>query len=164
MRHTTTGHVARAVRSIRRGHRRLALVTGAAVATAIAASGCGRVDITQARLQNDLGPTFSHLYILQQDLLGQPRINPPAQASVVACTKGSASVPDKGAGDWTCRVNWPAPDGTVRTISYDVRVQPQGCYTAQGPPSIVGQQTLTAANGRTLPNPLYEFDGCFDTT
>jgi hypothetical protein len=41
-----------------------------------------------------------------------------------------------------------------------------GCYTADGdgPADLNGQQMIVAADGATVTNPLWEFDGCFDTT
>jgi hypothetical protein len=43
-------------------------------------------------------------------------------------------------------------------------VQSNGCYKAEAPLSLVGQQTLRAADGRIVVNPLFTFYGCFDTT
>lgn len=142
-----------------------ARAAGAGLAAVLAATvGCGPVDVTRARLQNDLGPTFENMYVLQQRLLGNGNVNPPAATGVARCSKGGPSVPDRGPGDWLCQVRWPGPDGIVRPLGYDVRVQPTGCYTAQGPASFVGQQLITTQGGGRVTNPLFEFDGCFDTT
>ncbi|MGO9972486.1 MAG: hypothetical protein ACLP01_06705 [Solirubrobacteraceae bacterium] len=44
-------------------------------------------------------------------------------------------------------------------ITYDVSVKANGCYHAEAPPGFVGQQTMRAANGTTVINPLFAFDG-----
>ena len=44
-----------------------------------------------------------------------------------------------------------------------MKVRTNGCYVADPPFAVVGQQQLTAADGSVVDNPLAEFDGCFDT-
>jgi hypothetical protein len=139
--------------------RRVLLGIGAGVAL-LAAAGCGPVDVTKTRLEAQVGPEFQNMYVLQQHLLGHTELVVPPRTSTATCLKGSTSTPDAGPGDWTCQVHWPAPDGHLETLSYDVKVQPVGCYTAQGPALMIGAQYLHAFDGRTVPNPLYEFDGC----
>jgi hypothetical protein len=146
----------------------------AVAAMLLAAGGCGTVDITGARLQDNVGSTYLNMYVLQQRLLGRADPPVPLDSSVANCAKGGfggggrvgrpdPTTPDRGAGDdWVCQVRWLGPNGLIDTLTYDVRVQPAGCYTAQGPASVVGQQNMRAADGRTVPNPLYEFDGCLD--
>jgi hypothetical protein len=139
-------------------HRRKAIAAG--LATTILA-GCASDPVTAARLQGDVGPTFRNMYVLQQHLLGDEGLPTRADVSLAACTKGAPGSPQRGPGDdWVCVVHWPAPSGLIDSLAYDVRVQPGGCYTAQGPAGAVGQQTLHAADGTEKPNPLYEFDGC----
>ncbi len=36
------------------------------------------------------------------------------------------------------------------------------CFTASGPSKLTGFLTLTDQHGREVPNPAFEFDGCFD--
>jgi hypothetical protein len=59
-----------------------------------------------------------------------------------------------------------AGPGTQATAVYDLHVQPDGCYNADGdgPPAINGQRTLVAFDGTSFMNPLWEFDGCFGNT
>lgn len=45
-------------------------------------------------------------------------------------------------------------------VTYDVTVQPNGCWKAQSPPACVGQQTLRDAIGRQVVNPLFVIYGC----
>ena len=56
----------------------------------------------------------------------------------------------------------PPPHIDTVDVHYDVTVRPDGCYTATGPETFLGQRLLPGRNG-TL-NPLFEFDGCFDTS
>jgi hypothetical protein len=136
------------------------LLVGAALLAGTTA--CGTVDITRSRLQDDVGPTFRNMYVLQHRLLGQDTATP-AELSAANCTKGGPRTPDQGPGDdWTCQVYWPV-NGTLQTLTYEVQVKATGCYTAQGPVSNVGQQYLHTADGRTVVNPLYAFDGCLNT-
>jgi hypothetical protein len=148
----------------RRDLRRLLLGLTAASAVAVLA-GCGPVDVTQAKLQADFGPTFRNMYVFQQQLLGHTPQTVPARVSKARCVKGGNGTPDDGPGDnWTCLVDWPAADGHIEGLTYEVDVKPEGCYTAQGPATYVGQQTMRAADGRSVTNPLFEFDGCLDTS
>ncbi|GIL27623.1 hypothetical protein [Actinocatenispora comari] len=139
------------------------------------AAGCGGPGITGATLAGSLGPTFRNMYRLQQRLLGDTDQST-ADNAWARCFRGGAVKPGvtavpgsthnsgSGAGPgWTCLVHWPAPDGHTQTLGYEVSVQPDGCYTAQGPSGYVGQQNIRTPDGTTVPNPLYEFDGCFTT-
>jgi hypothetical protein len=127
------------------------------------ASGCAGGGITRAGLQSDVGPTFRNLYVLQQQWLGHSDQDTTPDTSLASCTKGGASTPDSGPGDdWVCVVHWPSPSGITEPIAYDVRVAANGCYTADGPASTIGQQTMQTTDGRTVPNPLYAFDGCLN--
>jgi hypothetical protein len=143
--------------------RRMIATAVLVVGVLAAASGCGTGSITRVGLQDDIGPTFRNLYLLQQDWLGNDDPYTTADTSVASCTKGGASTPDSGPGDdWICVVHWPSPSGITEPISYDVRVQPGGCYTADGPATTIGQQTMQTPDGRTVVNPLYAFDGCLN--
>ena len=126
---------------------------------------CGSQGVTSANLSASLGPTFRNMYVLQQRLKGNPSPYTTADNAFAHCTRDGKSTTDStGAGSgWTCLVHWPAPDGHTETLAYEVSVKPDGCYTAQGPSGLVGQQTLRTPDGRDVTNPLYEFDGCFST-
>jgi hypothetical protein len=43
-----------------------------------------------------------------------------------------------------------------------MNVHSNDCYTAGGPSKLVGLLTITDAHGNDVPNPVFEFDGCFD--
>jgi hypothetical protein len=44
-----------------------------------------------------------------------------------------------------------------------VSAKANGCYRADAPPTFVGEQTLTGADGARFVNPLFTIYGCFDT-
>ena len=141
--------------------RTLLAVTTAGLLLSIGA--CGNTGITGQRLQDDLGPTFRNMYLFQQQLMGHDAPYTTPDTSVATCTKGGPSTPDSGPGDdWTCVVHWPSPSGITEPIVYDVSVKAGGCYTATGPATTIGQQNIQTQDGRTVPNPLYAFDGCLD--
>ncbi len=133
--------------------------SAAVLALTLLVSGCAGPSVTSSRLQDAVGLSFSRLYVLQQHELGHD-VAPP-DATSVCVRNGSAAL--TGAGSWTCAVHFPYPDGHVEPLSFDVEVQPVGCYTAAGPPAAVGQQKMRTAAGTTVTNPLFTFDGCFDT-
>ncbi len=134
-----------------------------AVALALPLAACDSGGITRARLQDDVGPTFRNMYVLQQQLIGDDDPFTTPDTSVASCTKGGTATPDVGPGDdWVCVVHWPSPSGITEPIAYDVSVKPGGCYTASGPATTIGQQNMQTSDGRSVPNPLYAFDGCLD--
>jgi hypothetical protein len=134
------------------------LTVAVLAATALLSTGCSS-DITSAALQSSVGTAFQRLYVLQQHELGRDEpVTPDAGAQ---CLR-SGSAARTGAGTWTCTVHFPYADGHLVPLSFDVEVQPIGCYVASGPPAIVGGLTLTTPAGASVTNPLYAFDGCFD--
>ncbi len=135
--------------------RALAILTVAA----LAASGCSSHAITSSALQQAVGSTYQRLYLLQQEELGH--VPSPTPDGTAQCLR-TGSTGHSGPGSWTCTVHFPYPDGHLVPLSFDVEVQPVGCYVATGAPAIVGQLKLLTPSGRSVTNPLYAFDGCFD--
>jgi hypothetical protein len=136
-------------------------VAAAGLTAALALAACGGPDITSARVDDAMGPTFAHLYQHQQDLLGKPLSATP-QASASCHRSGQSSAATGAGDDWICvvllQVGLP-----VGQYTYELNVQADGCYTADGPPALVGNKTLTTPAGTKRVNPLFAFDGCFDT-
>jgi hypothetical protein len=140
-----------------------------------ASAAFGGPDITRGRLEASFGSTFVNLYNLQQHVQNGTSVFSAAGGNEISdtllfdpaphCTEGGRDVTVGAAGpDWACQVSWPSSaTETLVRIDYEVTVQPNGCYTAQGPTTLVGQQKMQGADGRTHTNPLYEFDGCFAT-
>ena len=45
---------------------------------------------------------------------------------------------------------------------FEINAHSNNCYTAGGPSKLVGLLTITDKNGKDVPNPAFEFDGCFN--
>jgi hypothetical protein len=131
------------------------------VVMAVLLTGCAP-DITQSRVEEAVGPTFANLYKLQQSLLGVPPVvNPRAPAQ---CQRTGRGVPNSGAGDdWICQLSLSVNGQFQSVFTYELSVRADGCYVADGPPSLVGGAMLTTPNGSATVNPLFAFDGCFST-
>ncbi len=142
-----------------------ALVVVAAGAALAAFSSGGDSVVTRARLERSLPQTFANLYVQQAELLGHQGVNVTSLQAHAACDKGGPKVADHGPGaDWTCLMSWhdsnvPLPDGTGK---FELNVHSNDCYTASGPTKLVGLLTVTDTHGDDVPNPVFEFDGCFD--
>jgi hypothetical protein len=135
---------------------------GAAVGLLLTAlTGCSGTSVTAARVDRAVGPAFARLYALQQSQLGNVVVNRPDGRA--RCARNNTANPTSGAGDdWACILNFPYADGHIQPITYDLTVQPDGCYTADGPSQIVGQQQQRTSSQTEVTNPLFAFDGCFD--
>jgi hypothetical protein len=147
---------------------RRVLIAAVVAALAVVVSGCGTAGITRPRLEASVARTFANLYAAQRYQLGYPKLSGDTIPSKAGCDKGGPSTPDEGSGNtWVCTIVWEnAGPGTQATAVYSLNVQTNGCYSADGdgPPAINGQQLITSFDGTTYVNPLWEFDGCFDTT
>ncbi len=143
---------------------RRALGAGLAVAAAATLSGCGSSDVTRPRLEASLAPTFAHLFVQQQtDILGHPGVTAASVAAHASCDKGGPKVPDHGPGaDWICTIRYSDETRTPQEGKFDVQAKSSSCYTAAGPSKLIGLVTITDRRGRDVPNPVFEFDGCFD--
>jgi ABC-2 type transport system permease protein len=145
------------------------LAAAAVVVLALGAAGnLGPSDVTAARLEASFGTIFNRLTVLQQRELGHA-IPSGAKLALRTTCRRAGSQTRRGAGDWSCAVSVVRPSPGVEPfqttiLNYDLSVRPDGCYRAQAPPSLVGQQTLTDADGHSVVNPLYTIYGCFDTT
>jgi ABC-2 type transport system permease protein len=144
----------------RRPVRVLALAMGLVALLAVA-SNWGPTAITQARLQRSIVGNFRNLTVLQQEELGRHGLAGGDLRVIPGCRRQGVATPTRGAGDnWVCILNVFTPAQT--TIDYDVTVQSNGCYTADGAPAFIGPLTIRGSRGRRLLNPLFRFDGCFD--
>jgi hypothetical protein len=142
-------------------------VRGALVAAGLAlvAAGCGGSDITRPRIEGSLGPVFDNLYVQQQTLLGHPGLAPAQVGAKPVCHRSTPGTHDQGAGsDWICQVTWTDHAGKSQNGKFELQVRSNGCYQAGGPSKLVGPITIQTAGGKTVTNPAFEFDGCFDTT
>lgn len=132
-----------------------------AAAAALGLTAC-TPDVTQARVEAAVGPTFASLYQRQRLLLGLPAAVDPKASAI--CGRTGRGIPNSGAGDdWICQLSL-SVNGVFQSIfTYELSVRADGCYTADGSPSLVGGAMLTTPSGAYRVNPLFEFYGCFDT-
>jgi hypothetical protein len=138
------------------------LVVGAVLAAVASGSSS---DVTKARIERTLPAAFSNLYVQQAKILGHNGITVQSLHAKASCDKGGPKVADQGPGsDWICQMAWsdpnvPLPDGSAK---FEINAHSNDCYTAGGPSKYVGQLTITDTHGRDVPNPVFEFDVCFD--
>src|SRR5262245_29433734 len=149
--------------------RRLVLITAAIVVVAGVAVGAlasvSKSSVTRARLERSLPQTFANLYVQQAALLGHKGVTVQSLHAKAQCDKGGPNVADVGPGaDWICLMTWHDPniDETLLPGKFEMNVHSNDCYTAGGPSKIVGLLTITDKHGDDVPNPVFEFDGCFD--
>jgi hypothetical protein len=145
---------------------RLAVLAGIGLALTIGLAACGSADVTRPRVEGSLSEVFTNLYIQQQDMLGKTGVTATSMAATPTCHRGGGgpAVPDVGAGsDWVCMVTWNDGDGAAQVGKFELQVRSNGCYMAGGPSKIVGPLKIRLPNGTTVINPVFEFDGCFNT-
>ncbi len=160
--HRSRGAWAPRGRLVRRARLAGAAVTAAALTAMLV--GCS-ADVTRPRVEGSLGPVFANLYVQQQTLLGHPGLTPTAVAARPSCHRGTPGSNDKGAGsDWICQVGWTDGTGKTQNGKFELQVRSNGCYQAGGPTKIIGPIMIRNAAGKDVINPVFEFDGCFDTT
>src|SRR5262249_14735765 len=155
--------------TMRRPQRRLVLIVLAIVLVAGVAVGAlasvSHSTVTRARLERSLPETFANLYVQQAKLLGHKGVTVQSLHARAQCDKGGPNVADVGPGaDWICLMTWHDPniDETLLPGKFELNVHSNDCYTAGGPSKLVGLLTITDIHGNDVPNPVFEFDGCFD--
>jgi ABC-2 type transport system permease protein len=136
----------------------LLAVSVGVIAATTSASGSG---IDQAKLSRSLATAFAHLYVMQTDELGRPRVTEAQLRSSASCDKGASRVDDVGPGnEWRCVVTWHLPGSTaIGSAIYQLEVTPDGRYIADGdgPQQINGFFQVRTATG-DAPNQLWQFD------
>ncbi len=140
-------------------------VAAAAAAAALLTAG-GSPDGTRARLEASLSQVFPNYYLQQQALLGRPGLTPADVHARPTCHRGSGPTSsDTGAGsDWICQVAFTDAAGKAQDGKFELKVNPDACYTAGAPSKLLGNATIQTPTGRWVTNPGFEFDGCFDPT
>ena len=139
-------------------------IAAAVAVAAVAATGaCGSPDVTKARLQQALVPTFENLYVQQASILGIPGITPAGIGASADCDRGGPKVPDVGPGpNWICMVTWRDNHSQPQTGKFELKVKTDATYVGGGPFKIVGLATITDTHGKDVPNPVFEFDGAIN--
>lgn len=129
------------------------------LAGALLVAGCSTT-LTAGRLGPSVAETFSGLYATQQAGLGRTDVVRRELRPVGSCRRTGTS-PDGPGEDWTCTVQYVDSD-TAAVQAFEVRLRPDGCWTADGPPGTQPATLTDAQTGSLRTNPLSEFDGCLD--
>jgi hypothetical protein len=134
-----------------------------AVGAVLLLSACGSPDVTKARLERSLAPTFANLYVQRAALLGESGVTVESIAAKASCDRGGPKVADVGPGaDWICLVTFNDDKGQTQTGKFELQVKANSTYVAGGPSKLVGPVMITNIAGQDVPNPAFEFDGAFD--
>lgn len=139
----------------------IALAAGAA---AVSLAGCGAQDVTKARLERSLAPTFANLYVQRAAILGETGVTAAGVAPSASCDRGGPKVADVGPGaDWICMVTFTDDHGEKKTGKFELQAKANSTYVAGGPTKLIGTvMIIDARTGKDVPNPVFEFDGAFD--
>jgi hypothetical protein len=127
----------------------------------VLAVGCS-TPATPTALSSSFADTFAGLYVGQQAQLGRAELTRDALHVQSTCTRRGAAQQGPGE-DWVCLVRYSDADAPA-TQSFEVQVKPDGCWRAEGPPTVQPPTVADPATGRTSTNQLAEFDGCLDTS
>jgi ABC-2 type transport system permease protein len=145
---------------------RVVVALAAVIALLALAGNWGPAGVTAARLKASLIPAFNSLTLLQQGELGRS-VPAGSRLNIVLPTCSRRGSTSRGPGDWVCTINVLIPQASSQPpqptpVTYDVSVQPDGCYKAQSPPAFIGQQLMRDAHAHNVVNPLYTIYGCFN--
>jgi hypothetical protein len=135
-----------------------------AVAAVFAATaGRGGEDITKARLERAIGPTFANLYVQRAAILGEPGVTVASIGASTVCDRGGPKVADVGPGtNWICMITFTDDQGQRQEGKFEVKAAADATYVAGAPSKLVGLATITDTHGNDVTNPVFEFDGAFD--
>jgi ABC-2 type transport system permease protein len=127
-------------------------------------AGCAS-PITDQRVAQAVSTSFSHLYALHQTARQLP-FDAATLGTESVCDRSGAPGPSGPGDDWTCNITWRTAAATTGAATYSLNVRADGCYSADGdgPVDLNGSATLVDADGHTVVNPLWAFDGCFPLT
>ncbi|MEZ0111933.1 ABC-2 type transport system permease protein [Catenulispora sp. EB89] len=140
----------------------LAVTVGLVAATT---SGAGSSGIDQNKVQKSVATAFAHLYKLQEDEMRRPPLTEAQLHTSASCLKSEGLGTQEGPGtDWRCTVSWSVPgDNVTAQAIYQLDVTANGRYIADGDgPQEVNGYFLIVLNGKTISNPLWQFDGNVD--
>lgn len=137
------------------------VVAAVVAANALALAVTTGSHLSADKLQMSFNTAFTNLYLQQQARLGRAGLHAADVSADATCHRLSSSSPSSGAGDdWSCIEQWVGAYGVLQVAQYDTKLRTNGCFTATGPPAVVGRPIITDPSGRPVPNPVYEFDGC----
>lgn len=112
-------------------------------------------------LADPVGRAFSHLYARGESEAGRTDVTAESLRTTTTCQRGGGDTLDEGPGDdWRCLVSFTDPAMGAKQVLYEVVLKPDGCFSADGPPAVVGDARVRHADGVSRLNPIYAFDGC----
>lgn len=124
-------------------------------------TGCGNA-LGAAHLEPSFAEVFAGLYLVQQAQDGRTGLSRSGLDAHAFCQR-TGPEPSGPGEDWVCAVRFLDVD-TALTQTFEVQVKPDGCWKAEGPPSVQPAERVDQQTGALRPNPLAEFDGCLDTS
>jgi hypothetical protein len=128
----------------------------------LVAGGWGPTADTHQRLEASITPTFERLVQVQYRWRTHLAFHGRAVSVRTSCQRAGGRRQGPG-DDWTCIVVPVNPQTQGASLPLDVTVRPNGCFTADAPPSLVGPPLIRDVRGRLFVNPLATFDGCLGT-
>jgi hypothetical protein len=131
------------------------------VLLSLVVAGCA-TSATQQAMAPSFAEVFAGRYAAQQQALGRTDVVASALQARATCGRTGTS-PEGPGEDWTCSVTY-ADGVTSGTQVFEVQVKPDGCWKADGPPTVQAPVIVDALTGEQATNPLVEFDGCLDTS
>ena len=139
--------------------RRTVTLAPLAVAAALLVSGC-TPDVTRQRVESDVSTTYSHQFDLWRTYQGKraAHLRPTAE-----CHRSGEHNGDKGPGSWGCQLAYPDPDtGKKASVFEVVLMAGDTCYQGLNPDFNDKPTIRDVHTARTMPNPLFQFDGCLN--
>jgi hypothetical protein len=133
----------------------------AAVGVALLVTGCG-TPATPDAVSSSFSEVFAGLYLDQQASLGRTDLTRESMQARSNCKRHGSNAQGPGE-DWLCLVQFTDADATS-TQSFELQVKPDGCWKAEGPPTVQPAMLADPLTGRLTVNQLAEFDGCLDTS
>lgn len=140
---------------------RLAARAAALVVAVGLTASCGTAQ-TSVRLSASFADTFAGLYAAQQQHLGRSDVTRAALGTRALCRRTGPAAEGPGE-DWLCAVQY-VDSGTEATQSFELQAKPDGCWKAEGPPTVQPALIRDPRSGAAVANRLAEFDGCLDTS
>lgn len=139
--------------------RRLDRLALAALAMLVAA--CGP-SLDAPALAGSVAPTFANLLVRAQEQQGRTDVTAAGLRATATCSRGGGDTLDAGPGaDWRCLVTFTPPGAVApQQVPYEVTLAPDGCWTAEGSPAVVGEAQVVDVDGVLRVNPISAFDGC----
>jgi hypothetical protein len=133
-----------------------------AVVLLLLLAGCNMTAETPAHVSDSFAEVFAGLYVSQQAALGRTDLTRASLHTRGLCHRTGSSSQGPGE-DWLCAVQYVDAD-TVGTQSFEMQVKPDGCWKADGPPTLQPATLADPVTGVSIVNQLAEFDGCLDTS